>query len=59
MPKHSNDKKKPRVRVELRAGGDFHKPEKPGWSATDMRWWPKNAQASSFSHGSSDVGLIF
>ena len=51
-------KKKASVRVELRAGGDFHKPEKPGWSATDMRWWPKNAQASSFSHGSSDVGLI-
>ena len=37
MPKHS---KKPSVRVELRAGGDPHRSEKPGWSAGDMRKWP-------------------
>ena len=33
MPRHS---KKPSVRVELRAGGDLHRSEKPGWSASDM-----------------------
>ena len=38
MPRHS---KKPSVRVELRVGGDPHKFEKPGWSAGDMRPWPK------------------
>ena len=38
MPRHS---KKPGVRVELRAGGDPHRSEKPGWSAGDMRQWPK------------------
>ena len=45
MPMHSkkskNNKKKPSVRVELRAGGDPHRSEKPGWSASDMRQWPK------------------
>ena len=39
MPMHS--KKKPSVGVELRAGGDPHRSEKPGWSAGDMRQWPK------------------
>ena len=34
MPRHS---KKPSVGVELRAGGDPHRSEKPGWSAGDMR----------------------
>ena len=29
--------KKPSVGVELRAGGDPHRSEKPGWSARDMR----------------------
>ena len=29
--------KKPSVRVELRDGGDPHRPEKPGWSASGMR----------------------
>ena len=38
MPKHS---KKPSVGVELRAGGDLHRSEKPGWSAGDIRPWPK------------------
>ena len=41
MPKHSKNKKKPSVGVELRAGGDPHRSEKPGWSASDMRQWPK------------------
>ena len=36
MPKHSKNKN-PSVRVELRAGEDPHKSEKPGWSASDMR----------------------
>ena len=53
MPMHS---KKPSVGVELRAGGDPHRSEKPGWSARDMRQQlkkeKKNAQASGFSHGS-------
>ena len=35
MPKHS--KKKSSARVELRASGDPHGSEKPGWSAGDMR----------------------
>ena len=39
MPRHS--KKKPIVRVKLRAGGDPHRSKKPGWSAGDMRQWPK------------------
>ena len=50
MPRHS---KKPSVRVELIAGGDPHKSEKPEWSAGDMRPWPKkDPWASSFSQGS-------
>ena len=40
MPKHLK-KKKPSVWVELRAGGDLHRSDKPGWSAGDMRPWPK------------------
>ena len=39
MPKHS--KKKPSVRVELKAGGDPHGSEKRGLSAGDIRQWPK------------------
>ena len=34
-------KKKTSGGVELRAGGDPHGSEKPGWSARDMRQWPK------------------
>ena len=34
MPSHS---KKPSVGVELRAGGDPNRSEKPGWSAGNMR----------------------
>ena len=30
------------VRVELRAGGGLHEPEKPGWSAGDMAKQPGN-----------------
>ena len=30
------------VGVELRAGGDFHGSEKPGWSAGDMAKQPGN-----------------
>ena len=30
------------VRVELRAGGGLHGPEKPGWSAGDMAKQPGN-----------------
>ena len=33
MPKYSKNKKKTSVGVELRAGGDLHRSEKPGWSA--------------------------
>ena len=49
--------KKPSVGVELRAGGDPHGSEKPGWSAGDMRQWPKqkNAQVSGFFRGSFAV----
>ena len=38
---HSKKQKKPSVRIELRTGGDPHRSEKPGWSAGDMRQWPK------------------
>ena len=41
IPMHSKNTKKPSVVVELRAGGDHHMPEKPGWSAGDTRQWPK------------------
>ena len=41
MPMHSKKQKKPSVGVELRAGGDPHRSEKPGWSAGDTRQWPK------------------
>ena len=39
--------KQPEVtRVELRADGDFHMSEKPGWSAVDIGKQPKNEKAS-------------
>ena len=41
MPMHSKNKKKPSVGVELRAGGDPHRSQNPGWSAGDMRQWRK------------------
>ena len=49
MPKHSKKKKKkkPSVSVELRAGGDPHRPEKLGWSAGDMRQWPKKEKKNA------------
>ena len=45
--------------MELRAGGDLHRSEKPGWSAGDTSWWPKYAQAYSFCWGSFVVKLFF
>ena len=39
MFRHS--KKKTSVWVELRAGGDPHRSDNTGWSAGDMRQWPK------------------
>ena len=48
MPKHSKKKKKkPSVSVDLRAGGDPHRPEKLGWSAGDMRQWPKKEKKNA------------
>ena len=41
MSMHSENKKKSSVGVELRAGGDPHRSEMPGWSAGDTRHWPK------------------
>ena len=41
MPKNSKNKKKTSVGVEVRAGGDLQRSEKPGWSVGDMRPWPK------------------
>ena len=38
---HSKNKKKPSVGVELGAGGDPHRSEKPGWSARDTGQWPQ------------------
>ena len=45
MHLHSKKTKKPSVGVELRAGGDPHGSEKPGWSAVEMRQWPKQKNA--------------
>ena len=50
MPMHSKKKKKkkkPSVGVELRAGGDLHKFEKPGWSASDMRQVKKRKEKNA------------
>ena len=55
MPKHS---KKPSVRVELRACGDPHRSEKPGWSAGDMRQWPKKRNQKMHSHPVSPTGVL-
>ena len=41
-----NQKKLPSVGVELRAGGGPHRPEKPGWSASDIRQWQKKKKDS-------------
>ena len=54
LPEHSKTKK-PSVGVELSAGGDPHRSEKPGWSAGDMRQWPK---VNGFSHGSFAVSFF-
>ena len=40
--------KKASVGVELRAGGDPHRPETPGWSAGDMRQWPKQKKMHTY-----------
>ena len=32
------------ARVEIRAGGGLHGPEKPGWSAGDMEQYPGNVK---------------
>ena len=45
MSMHSKTKKKPSIGVELRAGGDPPRSEKPGWSAGDMRQWRKQKNA--------------
>ena len=55
MPKHS---KKPSVGVELRAGGDPHRSEKPGWSAGDMRQWPKKEKKKIHRHPVSPKGVL-
>ena len=35
------------ARVELRAGGGLHRPEKSGWSAGDKEKYPRNVKTSS------------
>ena len=55
---HSKQKNKPSVGVEFRAGGDPHRSEKPGWSAGDMRQWPKQKMHSiPYSQGSFNEKL--
>ena len=49
------NKKKSSVGVELRAGGDPHRSEKPGWSASDMRQWPKQKK---HKHPVSPTGVL-
>ena len=56
MPMHSKKQKKPSVGVELRAGGDPHRSEKPGWSAGDTRQWPKQKM---HRHPVSPTGVLF
>ena len=61
MPKHSKKtKKKPSVRVEPRASEDTHRPEKLGWSASDMRQWPKQKKCLGirFLHGSFAISFF-
>ena len=53
---HSKTKKQPSVGAELRAGGDPHRSEKPGWSASDMRHWPK--QKKMHRHPVSPTGVL-
>ena len=56
MPKHSKKtQKKPSVGVELRSGGDPQRSEKPGWSAGDMRQWPKQKM---HRHPVSPTGVL-
>ena len=57
---HPKKKKKQSVGVELRAGGDPHRSEKPGWSASDTGQWPqkRNAYASGFSQGNFAKQLL-
>ena len=56
MPSHS---KKSSVGVELRAGGDPHKSEKPGWSAGDMSQWSKiKRKQKMHRHPISPAGVL-
>ena len=57
MPRHSKNEE-PSVRVELRAGGDPHRSEKPGWSAGDMRQWPKKRKPKMHRHPVSPTGVL-
>ena len=54
MPRHS---KKTSVGVELKAGGDPHGSEKPGWSASDIRQWPKKKKKVP-RHPVSPTGVL-
>ena len=54
MRKHSKAKK-PSIGVELRAGGDPHRSEKPGWSVDDMREWSKQKM---HRHPISPTGVL-
>ena len=61
MPEHSTKKRKKgswSAGVELRASGDLHKFEKPGWSAGDIGVAKKVVLASSFSYGNIVVRLF-
>ena len=42
--------------MELRAGGDPYRSEKPEWSAGDMRQWPKQKMDR---HPVSPIGVFF
>ena len=55
---HSKNKKKPSVGVKLRAGGDPHMSEKPGWSAGDMRQWPKQKNKKMRRHPVSPTRVL-
>ena len=56
---HSKTKKKQSVGIELRAGGNPHRSEKPGWSAGDMRHWPKQKKCIGIRFLLRDFAVSF
>ena len=58
MPMHSKKQKMPSVGVELRAGRDTHRSEKPGWSVGDMKQWSKQKKMHRYPVSPTGVSLL-